>query len=330
MGRSDYQLIELENYDSYYGDVDSLSRARIDSLGDVSWLQKGYIGTARLISYALLLIAVSITAVACFVIILVARSGGISSLGSIASLKLQSGSCDTQLRRINIAIHLLINLFGTIVLGSSNYLQQVCSSPDIEEVERRLESNGDISFGANSASSVFSQRSFSLKLIWLSFVLTSVPIHVMINGIVGYAVYPVRVTGRAGVLSEFPQVPANQTTIAAQECFNYLLSSIAYVTDYDNMTVILKSTDQSTDYTMYASGDGGFDHTFVPRVSDIINCYIHPVVSQCELTVRWFPLLMTAFAVTVKSIIAVLALRRHSHFRKRLFNSLGDMIVLST
>ena len=39
---------------------------------------------------------------------------------------------------------------------------------------------------------------------------------------------------------------------------------------------------------------------------------------------------MTAIAVTIKSLIAVITLHRHRHFRKRLFNSLGDMIVLGT
>ena len=221
-------------------------------------------------------------------------------------------------------------LFRYIVLGSSNYLQQICASPDLEEIERRLKSSGDVSFGANSASSVFGQRSFSLKLIWLSFVLTSVPIHVMLNGIVGYAVYPVtNLTGQAGLSSEYPPL-ADQTLINAQECYNYLLSSVAYVTNYDNMTVILESTINEYDYASYAEGDGGHDDQFMPKVGDIVNCYIHPVVSQCELTIRWFPLLMTAIAVSVKSLIAIVALHRHHHFRKRLFNSLGDMIVLGT
>jgi len=331
MARPDYQSIELDNYDNYRGDADSLSRAKLDILDDISLLHRGYIGSALLISYALLVIAVSIITAACFVLIVTARlSGGISSLFSLASLKLRSGSCNTELRNINITIHLLINFFGTIVLGSSNYLQQICASPDLEEIERRLKAKGDLSFGANSASSVFGQRSFSLKVIWLSFVVTSVPIHVMLNGIVGYAVHPVDdLSGQAGLLSQYPPT-ANQTTINAQECYNYLLSSSAYVTDYDNMTVILKSSDNAFEYMQYAQGNGDSAYDFVPKVDDVVDCYIHPVVSQCELTIRWFPLLMTAIAVTIKSLIAIIALHRHNHFHKRLFNSLGDMIALGT
>lgn len=330
MGRSDYHVIELESYDNYHNYADSQFRAKLDTLDDVSWLHRGYIGTARLISYCLVLIAISITVAACYVIILVRRSDNFTSLLEIASIKLRSGSCDTELRNLNIAIHLLINFFGTLVLGSSNYLQQICASPDLEEIERRLGSSGDVSFGANSASSVFGQRSFSLKLIWLSFVLTSVPIHVMLNGIVGYAVYPVtNLTGQAGLSSEYPPL-ADQTLINAQECYNYLLSSVAYVTNYDNMTVILESNANEYDYARYAEGAGGRDDQFMPKIGIIVNCYIHPVVSQCELTIRWFPLLMSAIAVSVKALIAIVALHRHHHFRNRLFNSLGDMIVLGT
>ena len=328
---SDYELLEHRNYNNHPADTESWFRSNLDNLDHVSWLHRGYLGVARLISYGLLSLAVVTTAAACFVIALTVRqSGGFSSLPSIASLNLRSGSCNNELRYLNVGVHLLLNSFGTIILGSSNYLQQICASPDMEEIERRLESNGDISFGANSASSVFGQRSFSLKLIWLSFVLTSVPIHVMLNGIVGYAVHPVTdLNGQAGLLSDYPEARAlagDQTVINAQECYNYLLSSIAYVTDYNNMTVILKSRVNAIDYTRYARGE--IDYGFMPKVDDIFNCYIQTVVSQCELTIRWFPLLLTAVAVFIKSLIAIVALHRHHHFRKRLFNSLGDIVVL--
>jgi hypothetical protein len=78
------------------------------------------------------------------------------------------------------------------------------------------------------------------------------------------------------------------------------------------MTVILESSDNVFDF---AGGNGAYN-PFVPEVGDIVFCYIHPVVSQCELTIRRFPLLMTAIAIT--------------GFRQRLFNSLGEMIVLGT
>jgi hypothetical protein len=109
----------------------------------------------------------------------------------------------------------------------------------------------------------------------------------------------------------------------------YLLSSVAYVTDYNNMTVVLFSDENSGNYTSYARGQGGFDN-FAPDVGDIADCYINSVLSQCEVTIRWFPLLVTAIAITIKSLIAVIAVHRHAHFRKRLFNSLGDMIVIGT
>ena len=112
--------------------------------------------------------------------------------------------------------------------------------------------------------SIVRQRTGPLMAIWLSLVLTSLPIHIILNGIIGYAVFDIApIEGRASLASNYTQ-PTNSTNIIAQVCFNYLISAFAYIADYDNMVVILQpGHDEYLDgYEMYARGGPRWTHTF--------------------------------------------------------------------
>ena len=333
MGRHtpEYRLIEMDNYGSPHFQRSSHSKDYgIEKLHDVSILQSNYLGTSRLISYFLVICSIMIWVLVVIDLIFTSRIAQGNSLWAVEALPLISGSCNSSLHNYSVGAHFFINFLGTLVLGSSNYLQQVCSSPDYHEITRQLKKWGDVSFGSNSLASIFRTENKSLKLLWLSLILSSLPIHIMLNGVIGYSVHPVTNASLSEAVATTHNVePPNQVPISAAECVNYLISSCTYVTAYDNMTVILHPNAPELlvdEYTGFASGV--CDPWFAPKVTDIATCYIHPVDSKCDLTIHWFPLLSTAISVSLKSIIAFIAVRRHSHFQKRVFNSLGDMIAL--
>lgn len=55
--------------------------------------------------------------------------------GDNGRFALYDGNCKTT-QKLNVAIHLLINLLGTILLSASNYCMQCLSAPTREEVDR--------------------------------------------------------------------------------------------------------------------------------------------------------------------------------------------------
>jgi hypothetical protein len=128
----------------------------------------------------------------------------------------------------------------------------------------------------------------------------------------------------------FP-VLSNWTNVSSAQCATSLLNSAVFVTDFDNVTIVVKDgVDYFTwsDYNDFFSGFNNGDPYVFPNATDIETCYFANIDSECQITVRWFPLVCTATALIIKTFIALVGLHRHSHFRKRIFNSLGDMITV--
>jgi hypothetical protein len=295
------------------------------TIRDAPILRIGYVSAAYIISYALAFLALASVVATVIVIILTRRNE------ASASLKVRQGPCNTNLQAISLVAHFFINLFGTIILGSSNYLQQICTSPSLTEITKQMKRRGDIYFGSNSPSSVMRQKNRSLTWLWLSLVLTSIPIHIMLNGIVGYAVTPVeQVFGNAILASDFfAIIPSNWTNVSAAQCATSLLNSAVFVTDFNNVTIVLNDgVDRPLDYNDFFSGLNTGNPYVFPNATDIETCFFANIDSECQITVRWFPLVCTATALIIKTFIALVGLHRHSHFRKRIFNSLGDMITV--
>ena len=299
---------------------------------DISTSSRGAIGFAFQVAYVLVLFSL-ITTVAAFVVFFKSRhdSPGNSML-SVQSVTLFTGTCDSNLHTYNLVAHFLINLFATIILASSNYLQQICSNPSITEISNRLEKYKDFRFGSNSPGNIFQQKT-SLKIVWLLLVLTSLPLHLLANGIMGYAVSPIDATGQAvkPVGGVTPPLPANWSSLSSDQCATLLIHSLAYVTDFNNITIVVKADTPSNVlefYNNYMRDRDQKEVTYVARASDITVCYVEVVPSVCELTARWFPAICCAGALILKTIVVFVALNRHSHFRKRVLNSLGDIIAV--
>ena len=298
-----------------------------ETLKDHSLHHPTYISSAYIISYILLAFALTfgITAAVAYKASYEEAAG--NPITNITSLGLHDGTCDEGLHTYGLVAHFFINVLGTIILASSNYLQQITTSPGIVDIAVQMRTRGDVYFGANSPSNVFRQGG-TLLYLWLWLILTSVPIHLTLNGIVGYAVFPFPPKGQAVLASQNLSISAagNWSMITPDECIQDLYSALVYITDYDNITVVVKNSSllENYQYAIEALTAEGF--TF--NANDLETCYVHLVESKCELTIRWLPLLCTAVAVAGKSVVAFIAVRWHPHFRRRVFNSLGDMIAV--
>ena len=295
---------------------------------DVSARHVGYLSGALLISYLLVLFALATAALATIVFIKTRHKSG--SLLSNQSIHLFTDSCDSSLHLYNLLGHFIINFLGTIVLASSNFLQQICSSPSITDIAERLQTGKDLKFGSNSPGAVFRQKT-SLTLLWVSLVLTSLPLHVMINGIMGYAVSSIDADCQAFYGASNATAPkGNWTTLSSDQCATLLAKSVAYVTNFQNITIVVNPNSAAPleFYNQYMNPSYQETQHYVAESSDIATCFVDYIDSECQLTVRWFPLVISAFALLIKALIAFIALRRHAHFRRRIFNSLGDIIAV--
>lgn len=158
----------------------------------------------------------------------------------------------------------------------------------------------------------------------------------MINGILGYAVNSIdsgcqAIQAKTTGETIAPSYASNWTIVPSDQCAQLLLSSIAFVTDFKNITIVVNPNSAApfTFYNNYFSQAGLPNSPYLPKASDISICYTDSIISECQLTVRWFPLLCTAGALFLKASIAFIGLSKHSHFHRRIFNSLGDMIAVA-
>ena len=290
------------------------------------------INSADMVSYVLLAIAI-LSAVATIVIfVLTHQRAGESKLYELYphSLPILKEACDSRTLQIqNLIAHFLVNCVGTVILGMSNYIQQLCSSPTEEDVLHGFRKRGDILFGANSPTSVFQMRHKNLRLIWISLLLTSLPVHLMLNGITGFAAKAVPAIRTAVPFSQVGDLSATQlswTNTSANDCAHLLVSSRAHVTNFANLTIITKDG-LPPDAMSYYNGSG---ESYYAQASDIINCYGNMIPSECQLTVRWFPLMCATVAIITKALIVVLVIRLHPHFKKIQYITVGDMIALAS
>ena len=93
-----------------------------------------------IITYVLLCISLASPVV--IAIVLAISMSDDKSISSVASIKLRRGTCDSNLEAGNFAAHLLLNLIGTIVVASSNYLQQSCISSGVMKTLMEMKKRG--------------------------------------------------------------------------------------------------------------------------------------------------------------------------------------------
>lgn len=106
-------------------------------------------------------------------IVTVAKSG----LGNGGRLTLYEGDCGTT-GNINAAIHLVINLLSTVLLGSSNYCMQCLSAPTREEVNVAHARKQWLDIGVLSTRNL-SGISRRRKCLWWMMGISSLPLHLL-------------------------------------------------------------------------------------------------------------------------------------------------------
>jgi len=90
---------------------------------------------------------------------------------------LYEGNCD-KVRRVNIGLHLIINLLSSLLLSASNHGMQYLSAPTREEVDRAHAKRSWLNIGVMSVSNIGS-ISGKRVLLWLTLAVSSLPLHLL-------------------------------------------------------------------------------------------------------------------------------------------------------
>ncbi|MCJ1261513.1 hypothetical protein MMC22_001377, partial [Lobaria immixta] len=100
--------------------------------------------------------------------------------GGIATI--QSGDCDTT-KRLDLWLHLGINLLSTMLLGASNYTMQCLSSPTRDEIDKAHRQRIIVDIGIPSIRNL-KRVSWSKIVLWWLIALSSIPLHLLYNSAV--------------------------------------------------------------------------------------------------------------------------------------------------
>ena len=272
------------------------------------------------------------------------------------SFVLASGECN-YVGRLSDGLLLLVNIIGGICLGISSYLQQLCTSPTHEDISSEMKVRGDVNFGGNCPGSLF-RRFRTRKLVcvlWVFLLITSLPAHLLLNGSIGIA--PTWLSLQVSAVYEnmtSQYIVGDQltwTNISSSKCNDILLqmSQVGFG-NYDilKLTVVVdpspdsESVFQLLGYNIselvspptWNSSEsyllvGGLLTSYQSNELQILYCLADTVDEECGIVVRWLPLVIFASALAVKAIIVCIAIHVLPHFKKRLYNNLGDFIYFS-
>jgi hypothetical protein len=202
-----------------------------------------------------------------------------------------------------------------------------------------MEEYHDVPFGCNSPTALFRRGQKSVILIWTIFVVTSLPIHLFLNGVTGFSIQAFPVTGRvlsAQALQNHSESLTSEEMAWASplptDCAKYLANAENWVTEFSNMTIVVRSDAWIGKYQNFTqawnTGSGETDGP--PSPNELDSCYVNLTSPLCSVTIRWFPIVITTISMIIKTATAFLAIRKSNHFKYRLYNSLGDFIAVAT
>ena len=123
-------------------------------------------------------------AVACFsgILLGVLSYGYVRGHGINSAFLLYQGPCDTS-STVNFIAHLVLNVFGTAILASSNFFMQVVVAPSRDELDRAHSKGQWLDIGVPSLRN-FAHLSRLKRLSWLALMVSSLPIHFLFNSAV--------------------------------------------------------------------------------------------------------------------------------------------------
>ncbi|KAF4959278.1 hypothetical protein FSARC_10794 [Fusarium sarcochroum] len=154
--------MRVSSEQSSTADVDSVSRRP-------AWLRLATINIILLIVLALILLAVLIYGCV--------RAGSLN-----AAFVLFQGPCSRS-QTINISVHLLLNIFSTLILASSNFFMQIIGAPSRDVVDRAHARSGWVNIGVPSIRN-FIYIGPAKFACWFILACSSIPIHLFFNSLV--------------------------------------------------------------------------------------------------------------------------------------------------
>lgn len=95
---------------------------------------------------------------------------------------LYSGDCD-KVKRLDLWLHLLINILSTLLLGASNYSMQCVSAPTRTDIDKAHRENLFMDIGVPSIRNL-RYISWPRRMLWCCLVFSSVPLHLMYNSVI--------------------------------------------------------------------------------------------------------------------------------------------------
>ncbi|ORY83756.1 hypothetical protein BCR37DRAFT_386772 [Protomyces lactucae-debilis] len=83
-------------------------------------------------------------------------------------------------------ISLGLNMFGTFIMMLSGRVQQLCTSPTMNDIEHELQTPGSsLPFCTNSVFAMFHRKHRPAIFVWFIMAVTSLPMHLLLNAIFG-------------------------------------------------------------------------------------------------------------------------------------------------
>ena len=133
------------------------------------WRRTAHVNTVAVLISTVLMIAFLITSTS--------QSGGVNS-----NLVFASGNCQ-DISRKNVFLHLLLNIFSTAIIASSNFFMQVLNAPTRSEVDAAHRHPRPVEIGVPSIHNTYYVAPVK-NILWALFTLSSVPIHLFFNSAV--------------------------------------------------------------------------------------------------------------------------------------------------
>lgn len=137
------------------------------------WRRAAHVNSAVLIILTLVLLG--------FLIASTAHTHGLSQ-----AFLFYSGTCEEDggsAEKLNVGLHLLLNILSTAIFASSNFFMQVLNSPTRREVDEAHADSCYLGIGVSSLRNAFRVSKFKTRC-WVVLLLSSVPIHLLFNSMI--------------------------------------------------------------------------------------------------------------------------------------------------
>jgi len=358
----------LEMFSTRSGGVDDLYKSLQEELPiERKLFATGYWSMAACISYSLLLLGCAGIILSLYLMALAQNGGDNSANKYTNSVALISARCNSRsLEYASVASQILHIIIGAFLTGTSNYLQQLCTSPTYPDIKHGISSGKDVQFGSNMPTALLRRRGkLSLLILWGTLALSAFPIHLALSATTGIAYFreapsvagvresdidhnstlkiPLRsrYIGTGWTKMPMDVVQSTWEKLTSEQC-QEIPNWMGPLGDESpqNILVVLNEDRFNVVRSMWSHVYGpsaGFVDIGLPPFTvgnppfniDPEYCYVQSAPSICHFTVRWLPGLIVAIALIFKGISCTIALHFHSHFRQQIFNTVGDIIVLS-